>query len=397
MTAPGRIRRLIGAGFCLAALANDRAALAQEGRAAQIAQQQADKAQHLQPESSPAAEDVVKRVMSSPLLTGSGGVYPWFGSVYYGTGLGLGVGYLRRAAHDMHLGLTAAGTTNGSASVDGSWRMRVRMPAGSLQPFLNARWARLRDVPFNGIGPGTTRSDRTLFDYRPREGHAGLRAVVGVFSLSGSLGYLKFSTSGDDSLASRALTGLGERLAYAVGNVDTSVDWRPSSGSYNTRGGFVRGNWQRYATRGPGHYSFDQVEGEAAQLIPLVREQFGLAFHAVATTTRTVKGDEVPFILLPSIGGGDTVRGLANRRFQDRSRVVVNAEYRWRPSRYVDLALFADSGSVAPRLRDIDVGRFQTAYGIGARFHGPTFTALRIETARGPEGWRLVFGGGLPF
>lgn len=392
---PGAAHRLIGAGLCILALWGTVAA--QETRVAQIAQQQADKAQRLRPENSPAAEDVITRVMSSPLLSGSGGVYPWFGTIYNGTGLGLGAGYLRRAARDSRLNLTAAGTTNGSVSVDGNWRMRVLTSTGHLQPFVNARWSRLRDVPFNGIGQGTTESDRTLFDYRPREGHAGVQAVMRAFSVSGSLGYMKFATSGDDSPASLALTGLGETLAYAVGRVDAGVDWRPSRGSYNTRGGFLRGNWRRHATRGPGHLSFDQIEGEAAQLIPFVREEFGLAFRALATTTRTVEGDEVPFILLPSIGGGDTVRGLANRRFQDRSRVVLNAEYRWRPSRYVDLALFVDSGSVAPRIKDIEIRRFQTGYGIGARFHGPGFTALRVETARGPDSWHVVFGGGLPF
>ena len=94
--------------------------------------------------------------------------------------------------------------------------------------------------------------------------------------------------------------------------------------------------------------------------------------------------------LLPSIGGGDTIRGLANRRFHDRSRVVLTAEYLWRPSRYIDMALFVDSGAVGPRLRTLDRHQFQTAYGIGARLHGPAFTALRVEAARGSR--RLAAG-----
>ena len=39
--------------------------------------------------------------------------------------------------------------------------------------------------------------------------------------------------------------------------------------------------------------------------------------------------------------------------------------------------------------RDFDVADFETAWGIGARFHGPHFNALRIEVARGREGLRL--------
>jgi hypothetical protein len=40
---------------------------------------------------------------------------------------------------------------------------------------------------------------------------------------------------------------------------------------------------------------------------------------------------------------------------------------------------------------------FVSAWGIGARFHGPTFTVLRLELARGREGWIIVAGGSQPF
>ena len=128
-----------------------------------------------------------------------------------------------------------------------------------------------------------------------------------------------------------------------------------------------------------------------------MREQFVFAFRVLATTTRTSTGDDIPSVLLPYIGSGDTVRGYANRRFSDRSRALATAEYRWRPSRYLDMALFFDAGTVAPKLEEISDGRIVTSWGIGTRLHGPNFTALRIDAARGNEGWRLVFAGGQPF
>jgi outer membrane translocation and assembly module TamA len=73
------------------------------------------------------------------------------------------------------------------------------------------------------------------------------------------------------------------------------------------------------------------------------------------------------------------------------------AEYRWRPSRYLDMAVFVDTGTVAPRLKDVPDERFSTSWGIGARFHGPGFTAFRIEAAHGREGWNIVFASGQPF
>jgi outer membrane translocation and assembly module TamA len=61
------------------------------------------------------------------------------------------------------------------------------------------------------------------------------------------------------------------------------------------------------------------------------------------------------------------------------------------------MAVFMDAGQVAHDRHDFDVNRFETAWGIGARFHGPTFNALRVEIARGREGIRLVVAGSQPF
>jgi hypothetical protein len=56
-----------------------------------------------------------------------------------------------------------------------------------------------------------------------------------------------------------------------------------------------------------------------------------------------------------------------------------------------------DAGQVAADRRDFRAGDFETAWGIGARFHGANFTALRIEAARGREGLRLIFAGSQAF
>ena len=61
------------------------------------------------------------------------------------------------------------------------------------------------------------------------------------------------------------------------------------------------------------------------------------------------------------------------------------------------MALFIDAGQVAADRGDFDAAKFDTAWGIGARFHGPTFNALRIEVARGREGIRLIVAGSQPF
>jgi len=178
---------------------------------------------------------------------------------------------------------------------------------------------------------------------------------------------------------------------------DRFLDSRLPDTAFTQYGGLVRMNWDRYEARESAPYTFDNVEFEAVQLVPALREQYVFAFRVLATATHLGQGSNVPFALLPTIGGGDTVRGYFNRRLADRSRALATAEYRWRPSRYVDMAIFLDSGTVAPRLKDIGDERLITSWGIGARLHGPNFTALRIEAARGHEGWALVFSSGQPF
>jgi hemolysin activation/secretion protein len=99
----------------------------------------------------------------------------------------------------------------------------------------------------------------------------------------------------------------------------------------------------------------------------------------------------VPYFLLPSLGSGRTLRAYSTGRFRDRHSILTSAELRWIPSRLaLDMAIFYDAGKVTRRREDLDFNRLESNWGIGARFHGPTTTVLRIEAARGSDGWHLV-------
>ena len=45
----------------------------------------------------------------------------------------------------------------------------------------------------------------------------------------------------------------------------------------------------------------------------------------------------------------------------------------------------------------ISADALKVNYGVGARFHTPAATALRLDLARGSEGWRFVFSASAPF
>lgn len=369
---------------------------AQSSRVEAIAGEQAEKARATGTEGPSEAEIVVRRILASPLLKGGDGAYPWFGSVYGGTGMAIGVGYSKRLANAASVSAQTGISLNNSATVRGSvaapefWR-------GKLQLDGSAQWLNARGVSFYG-GQDSDRSNRERFDFSPWDvtGNATLTPARGV-SMTGTYSYLAFDTQRDvPRLTERDAPGLDQHLAYHVARGSAMVDWRPAPG-YSTRGGFVRASIERNSESNGKPYSFNAQEFEVVQMVPLVREQFVLAGRALMTLTQADAGDEVPVVLSPYLGSGGAFRGYANRRFTDRNRLLLTGEYRWRPSRYLDMALFVDAGQVAPERSDFDTSRLTTAYGIGARFHGPTFNALRIEVARGREGIRLVVSGSQPF
>ena len=64
------------------------------------------------------------------------------------------------------------------------------------------------------------------------------------------------------------------------------------------------------------------------------------------------------------------------------------------------LGMFTEAvgyGMVAPTLDGIALRSFASDYGIGARFHGPGRTPLRVELAKGREGARVVFAASAAF
>jgi hypothetical protein len=372
-------------------------AAAQTTRVEAIAEEQAEKAKALGTEGPSDAELIIRRVLLSPLLSGGGGAYPWFGSVYGGTGMGLGVGYLQRFQSAAYFNAQAGISLNNSMVVRGTfaapnlWRGRLQLDA-------NGQWLDARGVSFYGFGQDSTVENRERFDYGPKDvtGNVTLRPMRYV-SLAGSYTFLRYDTHRETPhLSAEEAPGLDQELNYQITRGTLMIDWRPHP-SYSTRGGFVRASLERDQESADQPYSFDLQEYEVMHQLPLVREQFVLAARGLVTMTTADANHEVPVMMAPYLGSGSALRGFSNRRFTDRNRVLLTGEYRWRPSRYLDMAIFLDAGQVAPDRHDFDLNEFDTAWGIGARFHGPNFNALRVEIARGREGIRLIFAGSQPF
>jgi hypothetical protein len=390
----GRVAALV-----LAAALGSTVVAAQDTRESQITALQAAKSTQLGSEEPDRVERVIVTVMKSPLLTGGGGVYPWFGSVYQGTGFGIGAGYTKNLVHASKLTAVAGLSFNRSSRVSMDY-VAPTFFRKRVAPFVGLSWVRAKDISFYGVGNDSPKSHRVGYDLDPSTVRAGA-AVTATPWLSFEAAY-QFSALElnvrDAAADPRDLAALasGVRLNFSGTRVGATIDTRPSAG-YSTHGSMVRAVSSYYSERNDRPFEFRQSTFEAVHLVPLVREEFVLAFRGLLTVTQPDNGNGVPLQMLPYLGSGDTLRAFINRRFVDRDLFLLTGEYRWRPSRFIDLALFVDAGQVAPSTKAIEWNRMKTSWGGGVRFHGPSFSALRLEVAHGAEGYRLVFDTGMPF
>jgi hypothetical protein len=183
---------------------------------------------------------------------------------------------------------------------------------------------------------------------------------------------------------------------YRRSRLFAEVDTRTSPG-YTKRGGLYRVEWADHRqTNGDGS-NFRRTDAEVRQFIPLARESSVIAFRALASSTTTGAGQELPFFLMPALGGGELLRGYPSWRFRDRNRLLLTAEYRWSAGPVLDMSFFADAGQVAPRFDSFALRGFTKSYGVGVSLHTLTNTVTRIEVARTREGTSLLFSFGPSF
>jgi hypothetical protein len=368
----------------------------QSTRANEIAAEQAAKATKLAPEVSERWEELVGRL---PLGAAPEGFYPWLGSVFPGGGLAGGAGYQHHLTNGAVMGVSGGWSIKNYKMFEGRAGVPLQRD-NRLRVDGFARWTDAPIVRFYGLGQDSNEDDLVRFGYQPVTAAVMLTASPQSW-LRLRTGYdrLLAHTTEDEPLLGFSLAetpGLLDDLTYNVLRAGVAIDTRTSP-DYSDRGGLYRFDWTRFAESDDRPYSFDQAEVEFSQLVPLVGRYFVLAFRGLGTFTDPGSGDQVPFVLAPYVGSSSTVRAFHNRRFQDRHRIVLNGEYRWQPSRYLNMAVFYDAGQVAPDVDRFRMRDFVSAWGIGARFHGPAFTALRLELARGREGWIIVAGGSQPF
>ena len=377
------------------------AASAQDSRAAIIAAEQAAKAKELRPHQ-PSGGERLFLALKEDFIDLRNGFYPNFASVYSGGGFTLGAGYRRYYGDRTQWNLRGLYSIKSYKLVELSTDS-VGHGADRIDWHARVGWMDATQVAFHGLGID---SPEARTNFRMKEGYVGanvdLRPVSWIVFGAGAT-YEDYQI--EEGLGSQpsietvftpaTAPGLGDNPKYIHSTGSAGIDWRPSAG-YARYGGLYQVSYHNYDDR-DSIYSFDRVDAEIIQHLPILRENWVLSFHGLVQST-TNDDDIVPFFLLPSLGSGSTLRAYSSWRFRDRHSLLLQGEFRWIPSKTaVDMAIFYDAGKVTSRRSELDLDGLKSNVGIGIRFHGPFATPLRIEFAKGDEGPHIVFSGSAAF
>jgi hypothetical protein len=360
-------------------------------RQALIEQEQTEKQKQLKPYTRNKAERVFERV-DAVIAGGTLKWHPFFENAYSGGGFALGLGRASYVSPYNYIDARASYSIRGYKLAEVEFiAPRIFNRRGHLS--LLGGWREATQVAFYGLGPNSSKTDRT--NYLFQQPYASALATVfparKVFMLGGGAELTQWAQkSGKGAFPSvetrytpQTLPGLGADITYLHTQGTVAIDTRASPG-YARRGAFLGATLHDYRDSDK-DFGFRLAEYEAIAHLPILRETWVLSFHGRVQSAFDKGGQQTPFFMLPSVGGGSSLRAFSSWRFRDQNSLLLQAEWRIMVNRYLDMAFFYDTGKVAARRADLDFEDLKHDYGFGLRFHGPLATPLRVEISRSRE------------
>ncbi len=266
-------------------------------------------------------------------------------------------------------------------------------------------WRDATQVSFYGVGTDTSVDARTNFRFTQPYGAVTLagRPTRRYLVIGGGVEWSQWeqrpglgsSPSVETVYTADTLPGLGATVTYLRTQAWAGLDWRTSPG-YSRRGGAFGIGLQDY-TDTDDAFGFQQIDYEAIQHIPILREAWVISLRGRVETAFAKRDQQIPFFMLPQLGSGSTLRGFGSARFRDRNALLLQAEWRIMVNRFFETAVFYDAGKVTAQTSELDLHGLHTDIGFGIRFHGPFTTPLRVEVAKSREGLVFVFSASAAF
>ena len=364
-------------------------------RAEEQARQQEAKARTLTPYQSPWIE---QRLLSIENAGGFGVARGWvvkFGDIKRGSGFAPGVGYGYTSSSG------AVFAAKGVYSIKNYKLLQVsaQSPYYSADRFVfraRARWQDAPKVPLYPLGSDPTEFRTDYSETKTEVSGEALAKPVRFVRLSAGTGLEWFNTGfahGENPVGLplfSSLPGSGADPRYLHSHASAAFDLRDSEG-YTRRGTLLSATFHDYRADNGGTLSFNRFDGGAEQYLPILHGNWVIFLGLWASTTMTDGGREVPFFLMPNLGGHD-LRGFNDYRFRDRHSINWTAEYRWYAQEFLDAAIFYDAGKTVSTREALDFKDLHSSFGAGVRLHTPLQTIVRLELAHSREGLRFVIG-----
>jgi hypothetical protein len=349
-----------------------------------------------------AAERIFIR-LEQAFLFEPAGLTPTVDSAYSGGGFTLGARYRWMFFDDTSIALSGHYSMKAYKKFDLGLLSRG-LAADRAKLSANVGWRDATQVGYYGLGIGTTADARA--NYRMQQTYAtGTAEYLPVpwLKFGGTLAGDFFNIeSGKGSAPSieeeydeTTAPGFGTNPTYVHTEAAVRADWRRAP-DYSRTGGTLGVALTR-STGLDDASSFTRLRADAIYHLPILRQTWVISTR-VQTESLLGEDSVAPYFMMPALGGGHSLRAYSSFRFRDRNTALGSAEFRWIPSAFaLDFALFADAGTVAGKFSELGSTALKTNWGFGTRFHGLRMTPLRIEIARGDEGWHLVFAGSAAF
>ena len=381
------------------------AANAQDSREAEIARAKAEKAKALHPYVPSKAETYIDRA-ENLLLAGGLHWHPFFDSAYAGGGFTLGAGYRRFVSSYNTVDLRGSITFSGYKRIEAEFLApRLFNRRGVLSVI--GGWREATQVGFYGIGTGRRHraDDRANYSFTQPyvSGHArGLAdpqavrsSAAGSRSRSGIRG-----READRPRPSRRSTRRRRCPAWARRRPTCTCRARPAArlahvGRATRVAAAFMASPSTISPITTAHFSFRRVDYDAIQHIPCCATPGCCRCTAASRRPTSATSEQMPFFMLPALGGGSTLRGFPSWRFRDSHSLLMQAEWRVLANRFLDMALFYDAGKVTARPRGHQLRRPQERLRsrLPAARTGRDAAAHRIrEEQRGPRARVLVEG-----
>jgi hypothetical protein len=387
------LKSMITAALLVGALLGTARAQEPGSRTEEQARQQEEKARGLKAYKGPWIERELLAIEEAGGFGVARGLFVTFGDIKRGSGFALGPAYGKTFASGAVVVAKGAYAVSNAKVV----QLAVQSPAFAARRVLfkgRVRWQDAPTVRVFALGMDSPNAKTEYSETKTELSGEAAFTPVRLLRFGAGLGLERFET-GISHKADPAhadifdnLPGVGADPRYVHSRAYAAIDSRDGL-TYSRRGTLLQATLHDYRQQNDGPYSFQRVDGVAEQYLPILHGNWVLFLGLHASTTATTAGHDVPFFLLPDLGGND-LRGFSNYRFRDRHSIQMTAEYRWYAQEFVDGAIFYDAGKTVPLRGSLDFTGFKSSIGAGIRLHGPQTTAIRFEVAHSREGMRLL-------